>query len=162
MKRSLIVAMDQNRIIGSKNDLPWRLPEDLKRVKRVTNGHAIVMGRKNYESIGKPLTGRRNIVMTRDRTLAIEGCLMAYSIQDVFDLCQGEEEVFIFGGEKIYELFLPYVEKMYITSIDHAFKGDTYFPEVNMDEWREISNEKGVKNEKNPYNYSFYVYEKEL
>ncbi len=95
------------------------------------------------------------------KSFTFTGCDIVHSIEDVFELCKNEEEIFIFGGEKIYNLFLPYVEKMYITKIHHEFEGDTFFPEVNFDEWKEISVEKGIMNDKNPYNYYFYICEKE-
>lgn len=136
-------------------------PEELGYVKNTTKGHPIVLGRKNLESIGRALPDRRNIILTRDKSFTFTGCDIVHSIEDVFELCKNQEEIFIFGGEKIYNLFLPYVEKMYITKIHHEFVGDTFFPEVNFDEWKEISVEKGIMNDKNPYNYYFYVCEKE-
>ncbi|WP_100406972.1 DfrD/DfrG/DfrK family trimethoprim-resistant dihydrofolate reductase [Bacillus solitudinis] len=155
---SLIVAMDKNRVIGKENDIPWRIPEDWKYVKNTTKGCPIIMGRKNLESIGRALPERRNIILTRDKDFNFDCCEIAHSIEDVFDLCKEEDEVFIFGGEQIYNKFLPYVEKIYITKIHHEFEGDTFFPEVNFDEWKEVSVEKGVRNEKNPYDYYFHIY----
>ncbi len=160
MKISLIVAMDKNRVIGKENDIPWRIPKDWEYVKNTTKGQTIILGRKNLESIWRALPDRRNIILTRDKNFDFEGCEIAYSIEDVFKLCKDDEEIFIFGGEQIYTMFLPYVEKMYITKIHHEFEGDTFFPEVNFDVWNEISIEKGVRNEGNPYNYDFYVYER--
>lgn len=160
IKISLIVAMDKNRVIGKDNDLPWRLPKEFEYVKKTTMGHTIVMGRKNFESIGRALPGRKNVILTRDKTFSFEGCIIAHSIKEVFDLCKNDEEVFIFGGEQIYEIFMPYVEKMYITKIDYAFEGDTYFPEVDYNEWDEVSVKQGITDEKNPYTYYFHVYEK--
>jgi dihydrofolate reductase (trimethoprim resistance protein) len=162
IKISLIVAMDKNRVIGKDNDLPWRLPKEFEYVKKTTMGHTIIMGRKNFESIGRALPGRKNVILTRDKTFSFEGCIIAHSIRDVFDLCKNDEEVFIFGGEQIYEMFLPYVEKMYITKIDYAFEGDTFFPEVNYEEWNEVSVEQGITDEKNPYKYHYHVYEKNI
>lgn len=160
MKVSLMVAMDKNRVIGKNNDIPWRLPRDWEYVKNTTIGYPIVLGRKNFESIGKALCKRRNIVLTRDRELAYEGCEMAHSVQEVLDLCKEEEEIFIFGGEEIYKLFMPKVEKMYITKIHEEFDGDTFFPEVNFNEWNEVSVKKGITDDKNPYQYDFYVYKR--
>lgn len=161
MKISLIVAMDKNRVIGKDNDIPWRIPKDWQYVKRITTGHPIILGRKNLESIGKALPGRRNIILTRDKKFTFKGCEMAYSIQDALELCENEEEVFIFGGEQIYEMFLPYVEKMYITKIHHEFEGDTFFPKINFNEWKEVSVEKGITDDENPYIYYFHIYERE-
>ena len=160
IKVSLIVAMDKNRVIGKDNDLPWRLPKEFEYVKKTTMGHTLVMGRKNFESIGRVLPGRKNVILTRDKDFSFEGCVIAHSIKEVFELCKNDEEIFIFGGEQIYEMFLPYVEKMYITKIDYAFEGDTFFPEVNYEEWDEVSVKLGTTDEKNPYTYHFHVYEK--
>ncbi|QPA31467.1 DfrD/DfrG/DfrK family trimethoprim-resistant dihydrofolate reductase [Thermaerobacillus caldiproteolyticus] len=160
MNISLIVAMDKNRVIGKDNDIPWRLPKDWQYVKKTTMGHPIIVGRKNFESIGRVLPGRKNIVLTRDTDFTFEGCEIAHSIEDVFELCKNEKEIFIFGGEQIYKLFLPYVNKMYITRIHHEFEGDAFFPEANFDEWKEVSVEKGITNDKNPYIYYFHVYER--
>ena len=99
-------------------------------------------------------------MLTRDIDFHFEGCEIAHSVEDVFKLCENEEEIFIFGGEQIYDLFLPYVEKMHVTKIQHEFEGDTFFPLVNFDEWNEVSIEKGIKDEKNPYDYSFHIYER--
>lgn len=157
---SIIVAMDQNRVIGYKNQLPWRLPKDLEYVRKTTWGHPIVMGRKNFESIGKPLPGRKNIVLTRNRDYRAEGCHVVHSVEDVFRLCDSEEEVFIFGGAEIYRLFFPYVNRLYITKIFHAFEGDTFFPEYREEEWIEVFRQKGVKDKENPYDYVFMIYER--
>ncbi|MDH5163960.1 DfrD/DfrG/DfrK family trimethoprim-resistant dihydrofolate reductase [Heyndrickxia oleronia] len=162
MKISLIVAMDKNRVIGYKNDIPWRIPRDWEYVKHTTKGHPIILGRKNFESIGRALPYRRNIILTRDKNVTFANCEMAYSMNEVFELCKNEEEIFIFGGEQIYKIFLPYVEKMYITKIDHEFEGDTFFPEVNYDEWKEVFVAKGVKDDKNPYHYFFHIYERNI
>lgn len=162
IKVSLIVAMDKNRVIGNKNDIPWRIPKDWEFVKNKTSGFPIIMGRKNFESIGRVLPNRRNIILTKDKNFSYVGCEVAYSVEDVFDLCRNEKEIFIFGGEQIYNVFLPYVERMYITKIHHKFVGDTFFPEINFDQWKEISVKKGEKNEKNPYEYYFHVYERDI
>lgn len=162
MKISIITAMDTNRVIGNKNALPWHLPRELQYVKEVTMGHAIIMGRKNYESIGKALPGRRNIIVTRNTAYQAENCEVYHSVEEVLETCKQEEEIFIFGGEEIYKLFLPYVEKMYITKINHAFEGDTFFPLIEEEEWEEKSKEDGITDEKNPYEYAFYTYERKL
>lgn len=157
---SIIAAMDNDRVIGKNNDLPWKLPKELQYVKKVTLGKPIVMGRKNYESIGRPLPGRRNIVLTRDRNLAYPGCEMAYSIEDVMEMCVGEEEVCIFGGEEIYKMFLPLTHRLYLTKINHAFGGDTFFPLINESQWLEKSKEKGITDAENPYEYVYHIYER--
>ncbi|MCT2345828.1 DfrD/DfrG/DfrK family trimethoprim-resistant dihydrofolate reductase [Niallia taxi] len=162
MRISLIVAMAKDRVIGKNNDIPWRIPKDWEYVRDTTKGHTIVLGRKNLESIGRALPNRRNIILTRDKNFNFDGCEIAHSVEEVFDLCVNEEEIFIFGGEQIYNIFLPYVNKMHITKIHHHFEGDTFFPEVNFNEWREVSVEKGVMNDKNPYIYYFHVYERKV
>ena len=160
MKVSLIVAMDENGVIGKENDIPWRIPKDWEYVKNTTKGHSIILGRRNLESIGRALSKRRNIVLTRDKGFTFNGCEIAHSTEDVFELCKNEEEIFIFGGEQIYNLFLPYTNKMYITKIHHKFEGDTFFPDVNYDEWNEVSIKKGIMDDENRYNYYFHVYER--
>src|SRR5690625_6158329 len=111
MKISLIVAMDKNRVIGKNNDIPWRIPKDWAYVKNITMGYPIILGRRNLESIGRVLPCRRNIVLTRDRDFNFEGCEIVHSVKGVFDICRNEEEIFIFGGEQIYQLFLPRSEE---------------------------------------------------
>lgn len=162
MRISLIAAMDRNRVIGKENDIPWRIPEDWKYVKNITKGYPIILGRRNLESIGKPLPDRRNIILTRNEDFNFKGCEIVHSIEDVFEICRDEKEIFIFGGEQIYNIFLPYVQKMYITNIHDEFEGDTFFPEINFNEWEEISVRKGIKNDKNPYEYYFHVYERKF
>ena len=160
MITSIIVAMDMNRVIGKDNQLPWRLPRELQYVKQTTMGHPIILGRKNYEAIGRPLPGRRNIVMTKDPHFSAEGCEIAHSVGDVYQLCEGEEEIFIFGGEQIYKLFLEKTDKLYVTVIHHEFEGDTFFPEIDYNQWKEISKVQGITDEKNPYTYFYHVYER--
>ncbi|TWT01911.1 dihydrofolate reductase [Planomicrobium sp. CPCC 101079] len=162
MKVTFIAAMDKNRVIGKDNDIPWRIPRDWEYVKETTEGHSIILGRRNFESIGRALPKRRNIVLTRNPDFWCKGCEIAHSIQEVFGLCKNEQEIFIFGGEEIYRAFLPYAEKMHITRIDHEFEGDTFFPEVDFSQWTEVSVKKGIRDSENPYAYSFHVYESRL
>ncbi|MFS0781514.1 dihydrofolate reductase [Bacillus sp. 1P06AnD] len=157
---SMIVAMDSDRVIGKNNQMPWRIPRELQYVKSVTMGHPIIMGRKNYESIGRPLPGRKNIIMTRDKNYEAAGCEIVHSKDAVFDLCEGEEEIFIFGGEQIYKLFLKDADRLYITRINHSFGGDTFFPEIKESDWQETSCEKGIRDENNDYDYYYHIYEK--
>ena len=157
---SIIVAMDINRVIGKDNQLPWRLPRELQYVKKTTMGHPIILGRKNYESIGRPLPGRRNIILTRDENFSAEGCEIAHSVEEVYKLCENEEEIFIFGGEQIYKLFLEDTDKLYVTVIHHEFEGDTFFPEIDWTKWKEIFVEQGITDEKNPYEYYYHVYDR--
>jgi dihydrofolate reductase len=157
---SLVFAMGRNRVIGSNNSMPWRLPADLAYFKDLTMGSTVVMGRKTFESIGKPLKGRKNIVLTRDRRYIQDGCFIAHSLEEVLDMTKGEQETFVIGGAEVYSMFLPYAKKLYMTYIDHEFQGDTYFPEIDYDEWKLVSKVMGEKNEKNPYHYFFQVYER--
>lgn len=155
---SLIFAMDRNRVIGKNNCMPWRIPEDLAYFKKKTLGSTVVMGRKTFESIGKPLKGRKNIILTRNKEYTKDGCQTVTSIEKVMEEIGDGEETFIIGGAEIYSMFLPYAEKLYITYIDHEFEGDTYFPEIDCEEWKIVSRIPGERNEKNPYDYYFDVY----
>lgn len=158
---SFIVAMDKNRVIGKNNQLPWHLPEDLKFFKRTTMGHPIIMGRKTHESIGKPLPGRTNIVITRNQDYRSEGCLIFHTLNELLDYEKKQkEELFLIGGAELFQAAFPYANRLYITKIDHEFNGDTFFPEFNETNWIMISQEKGMKDEKNPYDYSFVTYER--
>ncbi|MOA06881.1 Dihydrofolate reductase [compost metagenome] len=160
MKISLIVAMDTNNVIGNNGDLPWKLPKELEYVKKTTMGYPIILGRRNFESIGKALPGRRNIIVTRDKSYSAEGCEVVNSLEETFKITENEKEIFIFGGEEIYRLFLPYVDKLYITKIYHEFEGNIYFPKIEFEKWDEVSVSKGIIDENNPYTYYFHVYEK--
>ncbi|GGE59152.1 dihydrofolate reductase [Priestia taiwanensis] len=155
---SLIWAMDENRLIGKDNDLPWRLPAELAYFKRTTMGQPIIMGRKTYESIGRPLPGRENIVVTRNSDFTAEGVTVVHSLHEALEQTK-ETEAFVIGGAQIYKEALPLASRLYVTHIHHAFEGDTYFPEIPK-EWKVISSEKGLNDEKNPYDYDFVVYEK--
>ncbi len=136
---SIIVAMAQNRVIGKNGDLPWHLKSDLRRFKAITEGHAVIMGRKTAEAIlrrtGKPLPKRRNIVLTRNHDLSLPGFEIAHSVQEAIDLVQNETEVFVIGGAEIYALFLPYAHKMYQTLVECAPEGDVFFPTIDESEW---------------------------
>ncbi len=158
---SLLVAMDQHRLIGKDNQLPWHLPQDLAYFKKVTMGHKIIMGRKTFESIGRPLPGRENIIVTRDMTYTQPGCTILHSIEEIIALSsRSNEEVFVIGGAEIFKEILPVSDRLYITEIDHEFEGDTYFPERKHSEWIKVSAERGIMDEKNPYDYQFVIYEK--
>lgn len=155
---SSIFAMGKNRVIGRDNQLPWRLPEDLKYFRRITTGHAVIMGRKTHESIGKPLPNRRNIVLTTQTNYQADGCEIAHSIEEVLALVDSKEEAFIIGGAEIYKLLLPYTNKMYITQIHQEFKGDAFFPTFDESEWVLTETAPGVQNDENPYQYEFQIY----
>lgn len=159
---SFIVAMDENRVIGKDNQLPWHLPEDLKYFKRVTMGHPIIMGRKTFESIGRPLPGRENIILTGNHEYHHDGCYVMHSLEELLEYCRKDEEkeYFVIGGAEIFRLLFPYADRLYITKIRHQFEGDTFFPLFPMSEWEIVSREKGIKDEKNPYDYEFLVFER--
>lgn len=152
---SLIACMSKNYVIGNDNRLIWHLPEDLKHFKTITSGHAVVMGRKTYESIGKPLVDRKNYILTKNTDYKASGCIIVNSIRDVIDL---NEKIFIIGGSEIYNLFLPFANKIYLTIINENFVGDTYFPKFNLDEWELINSRVGEENE--PLEYIFNLYER--
>lgn len=151
---SLIVAMDKNRLIGNNNQLPWHLPADLKHFKEITTGHPIIMGRKTYESIGKPLPNRKNIIITRQPDFNAQGCIVANSIEDAVKKAGNPEEIFIIGGTEIFKQSLDLADKIYLTEIHHSFDGDTYFPNLD-NKWKETERVTFNPDEKNLYPYSF-------
>ncbi len=159
---SLIVAMDDNRLIGNKNKLPWHLPADLAFFKRTTMGKPIVMGRKTYESIGKPLPGRRNIVITRDAAFSAAGCEVANSIESAMSLTKDDDEVMLIGGASLYQQTIARATQLYITRIHQGFEGDTWFPEIDLREWEEVKREHFDADHSNQYAYSFIKYVREL
>jgi dihydrofolate reductase len=138
MKISLIVAMANNRVIGINGQMPWHLSADLKKFRQITTGHPILMGRKTYQSIGRPLPGRRNIVISRNQNYQIDGCDVFNDIENAINSCQESEELFVIGGAAFYETMLPKADFLYLTEIKKEFVGDTYFPEINYQEWQEI------------------------
>lgn len=159
MKISLIVAQSINHVIGKNNQLPWHLPADLKHFKNLTMGKPIIMGRKTFESIGKPLPGRRNIVISRDKRFFADGCDIFHSIDDALNAVTTEKEVMIIGGANLYSQVLHRAECIYMTIVDAKFDGDVFFPELNV-EWTISSEEKFLPNGKNMYPYRFLVYTK--
>ena len=158
---SLIWAMDENGLIGNKNALPWHLPADLKFFKNTTMGLPIAMGRKTWDSLGRPLPGRENIVITRNPMFTTKGCTVLNSVDALVQYSQNNErDIFVIGGAEIYKLVLPFANRLYLTRIHAQFNGDTYFPELNMSDWELISKEKGNRDEDNPYDYYFEIYER--
>ena len=157
MRLSIVVAMDENRLIGKGNGLPWHLPADLAFFKKITTGNSILMGRKTYDSIGKTLPNRRNIVITRNPEISITGCEVVDSIEKALSITQDEEEVMVIGGANLFEQFLPDVGRLYITHIKGEFKGDTYFPHYDENDWIEVSRESHQPDEKNKYAYQFSI-----
>jgi dihydrofolate reductase len=155
---SIIVAMAQNRTIGVNNTLPWRCPEDLKHFKALTMGHHMIMGRKTFDSIGKPLPGRTTVIVTRDRNLQIEGCLIAHSLQDAIKLCAGDEEAFIVGGADIYSQSLQLADTLYITEIQQEVVGDAHFPQFDKNAWQETARDVRTQETPQPLHYHFVTY----
>ena len=160
MKLALIVAMDNQGLIGKNNDLPWRLSADLQYFRRVTMGKPIIMGRKTHESIGRPLPGRKNIVLTTQKGYQAEGCEVVHSVQQVQQLCADNDEIIIIGGSSLYALFLPYADTLYLTRVDAALEGDTWFPAWSLQEWQLISDEKHQADQNNEYDYCFMRYQR--
>lgn len=159
MEICLIVAHDRNRVIGYRNQLPWHLPADLKYVKQLTLDYPIIMGRKNFESIKRPLPRRRNIVLSKT-VQEIEGCEVYDSVEAVLHACQLESKVFIFGGTEIYRQFLPFVDTLYITLVHQEFRGDTVFPKLDFGEWLLSSKIEGKVDQNNPHPHTFYTYKR--
>ena len=153
---SLIAAVARNRVIGRGNAMPWHLPEDLKRFKQITLGHPIVMGRRTYESIGRPLPGRENIVVTRNADLALPGIRLAASLSAALELA-GERPVFVIGGAEIYRLALPLADRLYLTEVDADIEGDTYFPEFDRAQWQETAREASPPDSPLPYAFVTYA-----
>lgn len=159
-KLALIVAMAKNRTIGINNTLPWRCPEDLQHFKAMTTGHHIIMGRKTFDSIGKPLPNRTTVVVTRNTDLQIAGCVMAHSLQQAIAACNTDDEIFIVGGAELYAQALPLANKMYITEIQQDVDGDAHFPEFDTAIWRETARE--IRHQETPQalDYHFVAYQR--
>lgn len=155
---SIIVAMANNRVIGKENKMPWHLPADLQHFKKVTLGKPIIMGRKTYESIGRPLPGRLNIVISRNSEYILEGCETVTSVASAYELVKNEKEVFIIGGGRLYNELINQADKLYLTFIDLNVEGDTLFPDYEKLNLKELSRQKHHKDEKNPYDYEFVDY----
>ncbi|WP_438434723.1 dihydrofolate reductase [Gorillibacterium sp. sgz500922] len=156
---TFILAMGRNREIGLSNALPWRLPADLAYFKRTTMGHPVLMGRKTFESIGKPLPGRTNIVATRDPEFRAEGAEVVRSPREAAERFR-DRELFVIGGAEIFRLFYPYADRLHLTVIDESFEADTFFTEWEEADWKLASCTPGIVDEKNPYPHEFRVYER--
>ncbi len=159
---SIIVAKAKNNIIGKDNKLIWNLTDDLKRFKELTTNHNIIMGRKTFESLGRVLPNRKHIVFTQNPDFKIDNAnvRVVHSMLEIQEYIEEEEENFVIGGAMIYNLLMPHVTKMYVTEIDKNFDGDAFFPKISDEIWREISREKGPKDEKNNLDYDYVIYER--
>ncbi len=154
---SIIAAMADNRVIGIDNQLPWRLPADMKWFRQQTIGKPVIMGRKTYDSIGKPLPKRRNIIISRDETLKIEACEVVNTTHAALQLCRDEKEVMIIGGASFYKQTLPLADRLYLTLVHAEIKGDAWFPEINLNQWQEVERINHAADEVNAFDYSFLV-----
>jgi dihydrofolate reductase len=157
---SIIVAIDEHKAIGKDNQLLWHLPNDLKFFKKTTSGHPIIMGRKTYDSIGKPLPNRKNIIITRNKDLKIEGAEVYTSLTEALKNVAEEKEVFIIGGAEIYKQALPISDKIYLTQVHHQFEADTYLDGFDQSDWKTVHQEDYFKDEKHLYDYSFVLLQK--
>lgn len=165
MTISMIAALTKNRVIGKNNDLPWKLPDDMKFFMTTTKDHHVILGRKNYDSIPpkfKPLPNRTNIVVTRQKHFKAPGCIVVDSVEKGLDIARenNEPEAFVIGGAEIYKLGLPHADRLYLTEIDAIIDGDTYFPDFNKNDWRETSRTHHGIDDRHAYNFDFVIYEK--
>jgi dihydrofolate reductase len=165
MNISIIVAVGANNAIGKNNTLIWHLPADMKFFKEKTTGHCIITGRKNYESIPdkfRPLINRTNIVITRQPDYNAPGAIVTSSLESALEKAKqtGDQEIFIIGGGDIFRQSLHLVDTIYLTKIEETFDADVFFPELDLNEWKEVASVKGIRDEKNKYNYTFYTYKR--
>lgn len=159
---SAIVATARNLAIGHENQIPWYLSADLKYFKKTTTGHHVIMGRKSFQSIGKPLPNRTNVVVTRDLFFVATGCIVVHSLEEALELAEanGETEAFIIGGGEIYRKSWPYLDRLYLTEVDTEPEGDVFFPKIDETAWQELSREAHPADEKNEFGYVFRILEK--
>jgi len=152
---SIIVAMARNRVIGAQNRLPWHLPAELRRFKAITMGHHIIMGRRTWESIGRLLPGRTTVVVTRNPDYRVPGAIVAHSLAQAIRACEGDDEVFVIGGEAMFREALPLADRIYLTRIDAELAGDTFFPEVDLSRWRETDRQEMPAGPGNPLAWTY-------
>jgi dihydrofolate reductase len=152
---AFVVAIDRNRVIGKDGGLPWRLPDDMKHVRELTTGKPLIMGRRTYDSIGRPLPNRTNIVLTRDPAFHPEGVLVARTPDEALRLAGHAPEIIVFGGAEIFRMFLPRADRLYLTEVDADVGGDTFFPELDAREWQEVERVEHARDERHPYAFRF-------
>lgn len=162
---SAIAALTKNHVIGKNNDLPWKLPDDMRFFMETTKGHHVIMGRKNYDSLKgkfKPLPDRTNIVITRQNNLDAPGCIILHNITEALLTANknSERECFIIGGAEIYRIAMPFTNRLYLTEIDADIQGDTYFPSFDKNEWKEVSRKHHPADDRHAYAFDFVIYEK--
>jgi dihydrofolate reductase len=160
MRISLIAALAENRVIGRENQLPWRISADLGHFKAVTMGKPIIMGRRTFESIGRPLPGRTNIVITRDESFQADDILVVHSIERALAAAEGHDEVMVIGGANVYRQLLPRATRLYLTEVKATVEGDAWFPEFDNGEWQEIERESHTADDRNEFDYDFVVLER--
>jgi len=160
MKLSLILAMAENRVIGRGNDLPWHLPDDLRRFKALTTGHAIVMGRKTFESIGRALPRRRSIVISRDPEYAAEGVEVAHSLDEAIELAAGDDEVFVIGGAAVFAAAVTAADRVYLTRVHAEIAGDVFCPPLDDGSWKLVSEERHEADDRHAWPFTFQVWER--
>ena len=160
MTVTMVVAIGENNAIGKNNELLWYLPKDLRHFKTITSGHTVIMGRKTYESVGKPLPKRRNIIITRNTELTIDGAEVVHTIEDALELCKSDEEVFIIGGAEIYKMAMKHTDKIFLTVVHESFEADAFFPEIDRNLWVETAAEKHLPDEKNNLSFTFSTLER--
>lgn len=161
MKIAIIVATDEQGLIGSNNDLPWKIPADLKYFRAVTMGKPLIMGRNTHESIGIPLPGRENIIVTHNKEYFVEGCKVVHSVKQALEICKNKEEVMVIGGASLYEQLLPMADRIYLTQVHAKIEhGDTWFPLWDKKAWQQVQRQDYLADEKNDYPYSFIVYDR--
>lgn len=162
---SAIAALSKNRVIGKDNDLPWRLPDDMKFFMETTKGHHVIMGRKNYDSLHpkfKPLPQRTNIVITRQKNFQAPGCIVLHDVEPGLEIARrnSETECFIIGGAEIYKLAMPHTTRLYMTEIDAVIEGDTRFPEIDQSQWKEVSRKHHPADQRHAYAFDIVVYDR--
>lgn len=157
---TMIAAAAENNALGKDNDLIWHISEDLKRFKRLTSGHAIIMGRKTFESMPKALPNRTNIVLTNKKDYQPEGATVVHSLEDALALVKDDSQPFIIGGGEIYRLFMPYCDRIELTRVHQNFEADVFFPEIDLNQWKEIARENIEATNEQSYHYSFITFEK--
>ena len=157
---TMIAAAAKNDALGKDNDLIWHISEDLKRFKRLTSGHTIIMGRKTFESMPKALPNRTNIVLTNKKDYQPEGAIVVHTIEDALNLVKDDTQPFIIGGGEIYRLFMPYCDRIELTRVHHNFEADVFFPQIDLNQWKEIARENIDATKEQPYHYSYITFEK--
>ena len=157
---TMIAAAAKNDALGKDNDLIWHISEDLKRFKRLTSGHAIIMGRKTFESMPKALPNRTNIVLTNKKDYQPEEAIVVHTIEDALNLVKDDTQPFIIGGGEIYRLFMPYCDRIELTRVHHNFEADVFFPKIDLNQWKEIARENIDATKEQPYHYSYITFEK--